>query len=616
MDLDCFATEVLEVSNIDVTSIDLMWEEYGDATEWTIEYGPAGFALGTGETVTDTDGVAGITVTDLDSNLEYDFYVTANCTGSDSELSGPISATTLDSYCTPTFGNVEPITLVEIANVSNISDATLDGSPAYEDFTNITVEVNQDESYDIALEGNTGGNFENFFTVFIDWNQNDLLDDEGEIYEIGSIENSTGEDGQQATGTISVPFDALLGTTRMRVFKNFNVSELDPCSITNGFGQAEDYTVNVSEMLPCEIPTDVTVTNITDTTADVSWTSNGGETAWNVIYGPTGFDPMTEGTTVTDNDAIGITLTDLDPETPYDVYVVAVCSENNLSDMSDVAIFTTMQEACEVPTDVTISNETDTTADVSWTSNGDETAWNVIYGPTGFDPMTEGTTLTDDDGTLGITLTDLDPETPYDVYVVAVCADDNLSDMSDVATFTTQEACAAPTDVTISNETDTTADVSWTSNGDETAWNVIYGPTGFDPLTEGITVTDDDAIGITINGLDPETPYDVYVVAVCDEDTSSDLSDVVTFTTEEMSVANANFVGFNFYPNPVKNVLHLEARTAINNVTVYDLLGKQVISKKYNNLNTDLDLSNLSSGTYMIMVQIGNQVKTLRVMKE
>jgi len=136
-------------------------------------------------------------------------------------------------------------------------------------------------------------------------------------------------------------------------------------------------------------------------------------------------------------------------------------------------------------------------------------------------------------------------------------------------------------------------------------------------MTEGTTVTDNDGtIGITLEGLDPNTPYDVYVIAVCDEDTSSDMSDVVNFTTETMSVDNSNFVGFSFYPNPVKNKLHLEARTAINSVTVYDLLGKQVLSRKYNDLKTDLDLSNLSSGSYVIMVQIGNQMKTLRVMKE
>src|SRR5690606_1635759 len=103
--------------------------------------------------------------------------------------------------------------------------------------------------YPIALEGNTGGNWENFFTVFIDWNQNDILDDEGEIYQVGSIINSTGTDGQQATGNIDVPEDALVGSTRMRVFKVYEVPNgyvIDAFSMIQNFGQVEDYTLNVT----------------------------------------------------------------------------------------------------------------------------------------------------------------------------------------------------------------------------------------------------------------------------------------------------------------------------------------------------------------------------------
>lgn len=78
----------------------------------------------------------------------------------------------------------------------------------YENFTNThhTTEVSLGETYEITLEGDTSGNWENYFTVFIDWNQNGILDDAGEVYEIGFIANSTGTDGQNVTGNIEVPF--------------------------------------------------------------------------------------------------------------------------------------------------------------------------------------------------------------------------------------------------------------------------------------------------------------------------------------------------------------------------------------------------------------------------
>uniref|UniRef100_UPI001FDF5085 GEVED domain-containing protein n=1 Tax=Aequorivita capsosiphonis TaxID=487317 RepID=UPI001FDF5085 len=154
-----------------------------------------------------------------------------------------------EPYCGPlTFNNgVEPITLVDVAGISNVSDATLDGSPAHEDFTAIEGDMEEGMTYAIALEGNTGGGFTNSFTVFIDWNQDGILDNDSERYEIGTIVGSTGTDGQQATGDIVVPSGVTAGQTRMRVIKRFPASyATDSCTPGSGYGQAEDYTINVT----------------------------------------------------------------------------------------------------------------------------------------------------------------------------------------------------------------------------------------------------------------------------------------------------------------------------------------------------------------------------------
>ena len=151
-------------------------------------------------------------------------------------------------YCGPLeFNTVEPMTNVEFAGIANRSDATVGGTPAHEDFTGVSGDVLAGESYEIALEGNTVGEFTNRFAVFVDWNQNDVLDDAGEVYEITqTINGSDGNDGQQATQTLDVPIDALAGKTRMRVKKLFGTNDyLDPC-VGASFGQAEDYSINVT----------------------------------------------------------------------------------------------------------------------------------------------------------------------------------------------------------------------------------------------------------------------------------------------------------------------------------------------------------------------------------
>src|SRR5690554_1940474 len=73
------------------------------------------------------------------------------------------------------------------------------------------------------------------------------MDDAGERYEAGTINSSTGLDGQKAITNIAVPADAALGSTRMRVIKNFGATSFAPDSCTgSSWGQAEDYTIVVS----------------------------------------------------------------------------------------------------------------------------------------------------------------------------------------------------------------------------------------------------------------------------------------------------------------------------------------------------------------------------------
>ena len=151
-----------------------------------------------------------------------------------------------DPICFDISETIEPITRVVLSDIDNISSPIIDGSLALEDFTHIEGVMTQGMAYDVALEGNTN-DYTCYFTVWIDWNQNGEWENE-EMYEIGSISNSTGTDGQQTTGTITVPADAPLGATTMRVIKNWGDSPTDPCDVYL-YGQGEDYTIIVEDDL-------------------------------------------------------------------------------------------------------------------------------------------------------------------------------------------------------------------------------------------------------------------------------------------------------------------------------------------------------------------------------
>lgn len=157
-------------------------------------------------------------------------------------------------YCSVAFPDgVEPISLVKFNTINNSTSVDVT-EPAYEDFTgtSITTTVLKGEVYTMTVEGTTEGSWINYIDVYIDWNHDEDFDDAGEHFFIGTIENSTGTDAIQAIADIEIPLSASSGNTRMRVIKRYGSSAL-PCNST-GYGQAEDYILDVSDAPACIAP--------------------------------------------------------------------------------------------------------------------------------------------------------------------------------------------------------------------------------------------------------------------------------------------------------------------------------------------------------------------------
>ena len=117
--------------------------------------------------------------------VEWRLAVTCTASG-ETSYSEAASFTTVITYCDATSNTVEAISRVVFAGVDNASPAT--STDGYEDFTAMVAEVEAGSTYSFAAEGNTGGNYTNFFTVWIDWNGNGNFETT-EMYEIGSIKN-------------------------------------------------------------------------------------------------------------------------------------------------------------------------------------------------------------------------------------------------------------------------------------------------------------------------------------------------------------------------------------------------------------------------------------------
>lgn len=162
-------------------------------------------------------------------------------------------------YCDITPGAlVEEITSItfDTANITNTDSANL-----LIDKTATMANVIPGQTYTMTVEGNTYGNFNTDIVAFIDWNQNGILDDTNEVYAIGTLTDTTGNDGISVSLDITIPTDATAGTTRIRITKTYQDPDspaiVNPCAISfdpfgtgvqQGYGQAIDFTLALGSL--------------------------------------------------------------------------------------------------------------------------------------------------------------------------------------------------------------------------------------------------------------------------------------------------------------------------------------------------------------------------------
>ncbi len=72
--------------------------------------------------------------------------------------------------------------------------------------------------------------------------------------------------------------------------------------------------------------------------------------------------------------------------------------------------------------------------------------------------------------------------------------------------------------------------------------------------------------------------------------------------------------GITFYPNPVKDIVNFSSENAIENIIIYNILGQEVLSKKVNSNELSIDISNLSTGTYVAKLN-NNKSQTVKLVK-
>lgn len=235
----CAAPGGLAASAITDTTAVLGWTAVTGAGSYNLQWTDSVAALWT--TVSGLTGNS-YNLTGLTAGTSYQFQVQTVCSSSDSSAySSPVTFTTTRgvgalTYC-PSSGNstFEYIKTVVLGSINN----TCVNDGGYGNYTSLNTNLAAGSQDTIRLEpGFTDSSFREYWTVYIDYNQNGVLNDSGEVV-------ATGDGTSMVTSSFKVPDSAKNGATRMRIQLHNGSGNIDPCA-TLDFGYVHDYTVTIT----------------------------------------------------------------------------------------------------------------------------------------------------------------------------------------------------------------------------------------------------------------------------------------------------------------------------------------------------------------------------------
>ncbi len=133
---------------------------------------------------------------------------------------------------------------VEFAGIDNES-----GSTVYTDYTDISGVVVPGQTYPFTATIGNSATWDQYVTVFIDWNGDESWNNEDERYDIGNCASNN----CTVTADILVPAGLPSGEVRMRVIENYFSAVPDACT-PGTYSETEDYTLQVQGDGSCQLP--------------------------------------------------------------------------------------------------------------------------------------------------------------------------------------------------------------------------------------------------------------------------------------------------------------------------------------------------------------------------
>ena len=82
-----------------------------------------------------------------------------------------------------------------------------------------------------------------------------------------------------------------------------------------------------------------------------------------------------------------------------------------------------------------------------------------------------------------------------------------------------------------------------------------------------------------------------------------------------LDVVDIDTTNFVVYPNPLRDVLYVKGTLSVDRVSIFDLMGRNVLKASPNRSDFNLDVSNLNKGVYMVDLKSAGKTTTIKVVK-